>query len=323
MTSTLVDRPVPTPGTGRGRRPGRARRALLVVTAVVGLAALGVGLAYRDQIFRFTTHLKGSPTSTEPYRAFPPDAAPLLRFAVVGDIGESGGRIEATAQAVVELSAPDPYDALLVLGDNAYPTGDPARLDAVLFEPFAPLLDSGTQLLAVLGNHDVMDEHAAAQMERLGMPGRWWAQTIGDTLLVGLDSNGVDDPDQRRFLERSLATSTARWRIVLVHHPPYSAGYQGSDTAVRDAFAPLFARYGVQLVLSGHDHDYQRSEPIDGVVYVVTGGAARTRRTGEEGFTAASFSWHHFVEVNVFDDRLVIRAVNQDHRVGDEATIVP
>jgi hypothetical protein len=59
------------------------------------------------------------------------------------------------------------------------------------------------------------------------------------------------------------------------------------------------------------------------VTYVVTGGAAGTRRTGEEDFTAVSFSWHHFVELAVFDDRLVVRAVNQDLRVADEATILP
>ena len=83
---------------------------------------------------------------------------------------------------------------------------------------------------------------------------------------------------------------------------------------MRDAFAPLFERYGVQLVLSGHDHDYQRSEPINGVTYVVSGAAAGTRRTGEADFTAVSFSWHHFVDIDVFADRLVLRAVNQDER---------
>ena len=87
--------------------------------------------------------------------------------------------------------------------------------------------------------------------------------------------------------------------------------------------SPLFERYGVQLVVSGHDHDYQRSVPINGVVYLVTGGAAGTRRTGEEDFTAVSFSWHHFVELAVSRDRLVVRAVNQDLRVADEAVIAP
>jgi hypothetical protein len=88
---------------------------------------------------------------------------------------------------------------------------------------------------------------------------------------------------------------------------------------VRRAFVPLFERYGVQLVVSGHDHDYQRSKSINGVTYVVTGAGAGTRRTGEDDFTAASFSWHHFVELGAYRDHLVIRPVNQDRRVADEA----
>ena len=140
-------------------------------------------------------------------------------------------------------------------------------------------------------------------------------------LIVGLDSNLVDDPAQRAFLERTLAGATERWRIVMLHHPPYSAGYQGSDKDVRRAFVPIFERYGVQLVLSGHDHDYQRSRVLDGTTYVVSGAAAGTRRTATRDFTAVSFSWHHFVELAIFPDHLVLRAINEDLRVADEATI--
>jgi 3',5'-cyclic AMP phosphodiesterase CpdA len=248
----------------------------------------------------------------------------MYRLVVLGDVGEAGSRLTSTADAVAELSDGDPYEAMLLLGDNVYPSGDPARLDEVVFEPFAPVLDGDTSLLAILGNHDVADGHGDAQMRALGMPGRWWAETWNDDLLVvGLDSNDVDDPQQLAFLERTLATSSARWKIVALHHPPYSAGYQGSSTEAREAFSPLFERYGVQLVLSGHEHDYQRSVPIDGVVYVVSGGVARTRRTGEEDFTAVSFSWHHFLDIAVFEDRLLLRAVNQDRRVADEASIAP
>lgn len=177
------------------------------------------------------------------------------------------------------------------------------------------------RLFAILGNHDVKEGNANRQVEALGMHGRWWAHDFGDVLLVGLDSNLVDDPDQRAWLEDTLSASTERWRIVLVHHPPYSAGYQGSDLDVRRTFVPLFERYGVQLVVSGHDHDYQRSKPINGVTYVVSGAASGTRRTGEEHFTAESFSWHHFADLAVFADHLVLRAVNQDRRVADEVVI--
>jgi hypothetical protein len=76
-------------------------------------------------------------------------------------------------------------------------------------------------------------------------------------------------------------------------------------------------------VLSGHDHDYQRSKPIDGVTYVVSGGGAGTRRTGSDDFTATSFSWHHFLDIGVFRDRLVLRAIGQNGRVADEVVLRP
>jgi 3',5'-cyclic AMP phosphodiesterase CpdA len=296
-----------------------ARWAIAVAVVVVLLLDVAV-VARPRQLRSYLTHWRGSPTHTEAYGPFPIDGQPLLHIAVVGDVGDSGTRLDATAAAVARLDGEDPFDVLLDLGDNAYPGGDPRLLDATIFHPFAPVL-AHARLLAVLGNHDVMNGNGPAQVEALGMPGRWWSTTFGDVLIVGLDSNEWDDPDQLAWLQDTLSTSDARWKIVALHHPPYSAGYQGSSVDVRDMFAPVFAEHGVQLVLSGHDHDYQRSKPIDGVTYVVSGAAAGTRRTSAESFTAQSFSWHHFVEVTVFDDQLVVRAINQDLRVADEAVV--
>lgn len=309
--------------TSRPVRRRSVRRIVIRVLAAVMVPVAVAGVLYHDQFIRYVTHLKGSPTHTVAWAPFPADDPPELHLAVVGDIGYSSSRLDSTAAAIAELDTRQTIDALVLLGDNAYPSGDPAMLGDTVFTPFGPLLDGGTELLAVLGNHDVKDGHAAGQVAALGMPGRWWARHDGDVLIIGLDSNVVDDPAQLAWLERTLASATERWRIVMLHHPPYSAGYQGSNEDVRRAFVPLFERYGVQLVVSGHDHDYQRSTPINGVTYVVTGGAASTRRTGEADFTAVSFSWHHFVEVAVFRDRLVLRAVNQDLRVADEAVIQP
>jgi 3',5'-cyclic AMP phosphodiesterase CpdA len=241
----------------------------------------------------------------------------LLRLAVAGDVGDSGSRVEATGRAVSRVADDDPWDALVLLGDNVYPAGDPDGLDQTVFGPFAGVLDGGATLLAILGNHDVKGDRVKEMERALGMPGPWWSRTIGDLLLVGLDSNQPDNPDQRAWLERTLRHSDARWKVVALHHPPYSAGYQGSDIAVREAFVPLFERYGVQLVLSGHEHDYQRSRKLNGVTYVISGAASGTRRTGEADFTAVSFSWHHFVELDVFARRLMGRAINQEGRVAD------
>lgn len=310
--------PAPAPTVPRPRRR-RVRRVVAVVLGIVLTAVAVGGLVYRRQIVSYVTHLKGSPTHTEAYVPFPADDRPVVRIAVAGDVGYSGFRGEATGRAIDAIADDDPFDYLLLLGDNVYPGGDPDKLPSTVFGPFAATLDRGTELLAILGNHD--QSHAEAQVAALGMAGRWWAVERDGLLLIGLDSNEPDNPEQLAFLEQQLRTTTARWKVVALHHPPYSAGYQGSNEAARDAFSPLFERFGVQLVLSGHEHDYQRSVPIGGVTYVVTGGAAGTRRTGEEDFTAVSFSWHSFVELGVYPDRIVGRVVNQDDRVADEWTL--
>jgi predicted phosphodiesterase len=302
----------------------RKRRPLVVGGAavlVVLLVAAGFSLAYRKQIGSFVTHRKGSPSHTVAY--VPYDPPPRVHLAAVGDVGDSGSREDATAAAIAALGADQPYDALMLLGDNVYPSGDPARLPATVFRPFAAAFDEGTELLAILGNHDVMQGHGDEQMAALGMPGRWWQRRIDDVLIIGLDSTDIENEAQLRFLDNALAETDATWRIVLLHHPPYSAGYQGSSQAARDAVSPIAERHGVQLVLSGHDHDYQRSKMIEGVTYIVSGAGAGTRRTGEKSFTEVSFSWHHFLDIAVFEDHLVVRPVNQDRRVADEVTLLP
>jgi 3',5'-cyclic AMP phosphodiesterase CpdA len=316
-TATVV------PNSPRRRsRPMRYMRrvmaALVVIVLVVGVVVVA---QYRRQIVSMLTHRKGSPTHTEPYVPFPADDPPALRVVVAGDVGDSGSRLAATGQAMANIVGNDPFDVLLLLGDNVYPSGDPAKLTETVFTPFAGVLDDGTELLAIVGNHD--EPHTDEQLAALGMAGRWWSEVRGNVLFIGLDSNEPDNPDQLAWLEATLAASTETWKIVAVHHPPYSAGYQGSSMAVREAFVPLFERYGVQLVLSGHEHDYERSIPINGVTYVVTGAAAGTRRTGEESFTAVSFSWHSYVELGVYPDRLVGRVLNQDDRVADEWVLRP
>ena len=297
------------------------------------LAALVAAASYHRQLWRRLTRLQGGPARTTPWapavdaHGDPPD----LHLAVVGDVGHPGPRLHAVGAALARAGAAQPFDGLVLLGDNVYPSGDPGRLPETVFGPFGDVL-ARAELHAILGNHDVKAppgrgaraerSHAGGQVVALGMPGRWWARHLpGDVLLIGLDSTLVHHTDQTAWLAHTLAAATERWRIVAVHHPAYSAGYQGSSQAVRQRWGPLFARHGVQLVLSGHDHDYQRSVPVDGVTYVVSGGASRPRRSGHERFTAVSLGWLHATEVAVFPDRLVVRAVGADLAVGDDATI--
>lgn len=314
-------RPTVEPVAPPAPPPKRHRRVAIAVIATLGVLGVVGGTLYGRQLWSVLTHRKGAPTTTWAIEAFPAGGEPIARIAVAGDVGEGEEEEWQTAWAIRQLSFDDaPYDALLLLGDNVYPDGDPARLEHTVFRPFEIVLEQGPELLAIVGNHDA--GFADRQMEVLGMPGTWWTTTIGtDVRVIGLDSNRVDDPAQLAFLEETLRAATEPWRIVAVHEPPYSSGYQGSNIEVRETFGPLFARYGVQLVLSGHEHDYQRTDAIDGVTYVISGAAGRTRGTGEGPYTAASWAVLHAVDINVFSDHLSIRAITQDARAFDAFTV--
>jgi 3',5'-cyclic AMP phosphodiesterase CpdA len=144
------------------------------------------------------------------------------------------------------------------------------------------------------------------------MPGRWYAAQLGDVLFVALDSTMAEDPGQLTWLEQTLAASNNDWVIAEMHHPPLSAGIHGSDEDTREAFVPLFEKYGVDLVLAGHDHDYQRSIPIGGVTYIVSGAGAKVRSAGSADFAEASAAVLHFVEIGIWDDRPEITAISLD-----------
>jgi predicted phosphodiesterase len=261
-----------------------------------------------------------APPTYVPYVDHGDSNQPDLRLAVVGDIGDDAGGGTGTAAIVGKAGLGDPFDALIVLGDNVYPRGDPDSLDATLFRPYGPVLDTGASLIGVLGNHDVMDGNAAGQVDALGMPGRWYVVEFDDVNIIVLDTNQVGDETQLAWLEAALAAAGDRWLIVALHHAPVSAGFHGSDQRVLETFVPLFEQFGVDLVLAGHDHDYQRSRPLSGVTYVVAGGGSRLRPAGRLPFTAASVSVRHFVDLGVWDDRLEIRAVGEGG-VFDNVTI--
>ena len=302
-------------------RPSRRRRRY-VLGAIGTLLAVGVlvaFLAFRRQTVSYLTHWKGGPEDTTPYAPYSPD--PPVHLAAIGDMGDSGPRLDSVAAEMTRVGAGQPFDALVLLGDNVYPDGEPARIPDTVFRPFRSILDDGTDLLAVLGNHDVLNGNGPGQLDVLGTE-RYWAWTRLNTLVVGLDSNNLDDA-QLSWLDRTLSGSDATWKIVVLHHPPYSAGYQGSVLEVRDVVVPILRRNGVQLVLSGHDHDYQRSNDLGGITYVVSGGGSGTRRTGARDFTAVSFAAPHFLDIGIYQDRLVLRPVTDEGEVGDLVELRP
>lgn len=245
----------------------------------------------------------------------------MVRLGVAGDSGTGGADAYATTAAMDSLDRQHEYDAVLLLGDNIYEEGDPAQVDAKVLDPFASVLDNDTQLLVVLGNHDVDFGNGPAQAAALAMPGPWYSTVIGDTEIIALDSNQSSNADQLAWLEETLSASRSTWIIAMMHHPAYSGGLHGSTPEVQEYFVPLFERYGVDLVLSGHDHDYQRTKPMNDITYVVTGAASKVRPTDAKSFTEVAYSVFSFVDLSIYPDRIEAQAVDHDGQAIDQFTL--
>lgn len=297
--------------------------------AVVGISLVAVvatiGWNNRNKIDALLTNHINEPSASETSPVKPIDSRnpPLLRLAVAGDVGTGGSAAYKTADSIDVLDEQYPFDALLVPGDIVYEDGDPDQVDEKFFIPFKSVLDNDTELIAVLGNHDVESGQGDALEDALGMPNSWYATTLEDVLIVALDSNQPKNEEQLTWLDDTLAGSGAKWTIAMFHHPPYSGGWHGGNKAVKENFVPLFEKHKVELVLSGHEHDYQRTSPINSTTYLISGAGAKLRATGTSYFTETAWGTHHFVDFSVYPDRIEGQAIDHDGRSIDSFVLKP
>jgi hypothetical protein len=236
-----------------------------------------------------------------------------VSFVALGDSGSGG----SDQKAVYEQMLTVPIDLFLHLGDIAYESGTRGELESRFFDIYAGLLAS-VPVFPVSGNHEYETEEAAPFREAFvlpenGGPGgieRWYAYDWGDVHFVALDTEQVN-PVQAGWLAADLSANQRPVVIVTMHRPPFSSGDHGDDSNVQRHFVPLFAKHKVALVLSGHEHHYERFKPLAGVTYVVSGGGGRgTRPVGRSSFTAFSESVSHFLYVTVRDNVLTGHAID-------------
>jgi predicted phosphodiesterase len=304
-----------TPELGCKETDPRVRRR-----HVVALAALDPGSTYHYRV----EGVGGS--SSGCFRTAPVGDDSRFSFAVVGDSG-SGGKGQLAVAALLERLRPD---LVLHTGDVVYPAGQERHYDRRFFAPYRNLIKT-VPLFPVLGNHDVRKGNGAAFLENfhppLGSPGstkRYYSFDWGNTHFVALDSElyrgdrGSNPEEQRVFLERDLATTRKRWKVAFLHRSPYGSSRHGGDEKVREDLEPLFVKHGADLVFSGHDHVYERTVPITGVTYVVSGGGGRRLYPAGNGeLTASSVSAYHAVLVRVSGSRLLLETLEVGGKVVD------
>jgi len=260
------------------------------------------------------------------FRTAPVGRDSSFTFAVIGDSGH-GGKNQLAGAALLEQLGPD---LILHTGDVVYPSGEDRHYDWRFFIPYRNLI-RGVPIFPVLGNHDVERDDGAAYLNNFHLPSnnpqdtkRYYSFDWGNAHFVALDSelyydDGGGSPEkQRAWLERDLEETHHPWTFVFLHRPIYSSSEHGSDEELRKDLEPVFSRYGVTMVFSGHDHAYERTVPIRGVTYVVSGGGGRDLyEAGESEWTAFSKSTHHAVFVHIAGGHLSLEAVEPNGTVVD------
>jgi predicted phosphodiesterase len=282
-------------------------------------------------VFALAGHLRLAQADLAPAAMFAPDTIgpqgaaadklniriPLLdksvRFAVIGDSGtgdraqyEVAQRMEAYRQAVK-------FDFVIMLGDNIYGSHSPRDFVKKFEQPYKPLLDAGVKFYASLGNHDDPDDERLYKPFNMGGE-RYYAFRKGEVGFFALDSNYMD-PKQLSWLERNLKNSQGTWKICFFHHPLYNDGrHHGADADLRTQVLPLFQRYGVNAVFSGHEHVYQRIKPENNIYYFVLGNSGKlmTHDFGEARERVKGFDTDQsFMLVEIAGDKLYFQTISR------------
>lgn len=277
----------------------------------------------------------------------PVTGAGAVRFLAFGDSGVGS----AAQRQLASRMTGEPIDFVLHTGDVAYGdatgigAGTMPQLQHWFFDIYRDWLRR-RPVYPSIGNHDEEAQHALPYRSAFVLPEsatnptypdhleRYYSFDYGPAHVVVIDTElGFQDTARRQvqvdWLTRDLATTLQPWKIAVLHRSPYSAGGEhGSDLLVQSTLEPIFAASGVSLVLSGHEHDYERSLPQRqtagslGITYVVTGGGGAPLYPARIGpWTAASASVYHYVRGAIDACRLTFEAVRLDGVVFDRASL--
>jgi hypothetical protein len=218
---------------------------------------------------------KGHAPTASPVKLTLPLKDGSVKFAAIGDTGTGTEKQHQLADVMLKYKAAFPFEFVLMMGDNMY-GGEKAEDYKVKFENvYKKLLEDKVKFYASLGNHDESNQRF---YELFNMNGEeYYNFKKGNISFYALNSNYMDKK-QIKWLEEKLAADTSTWKIAFFHHPPYSSGGKhGSSTELREVVEPIFLKYGLDVVLAGHEHFYERIKPQKGIYYFISGAGGKLR----------------------------------------------
>ncbi len=222
----------------------------------------------------------------------------LMRIVALGDCGNNSTNQRAVRDQVINYLGSNYMDNWILLGDNAYDAGTDAEFQSGFFNIYRDRFLKQNPLFPAPGNHDYgnngtnQNTHAVPYYNHFSLPTHaeaggdssnneaYYSFNQGNIHFLSLDSYGEEDAGTTRmydtlgaqvqWIKKDLANNTNKgWVIAYWHHPPYTMGSHTSDgetelVKIRQNFIRILERMGVDLVLCGHSHDYERSKLMQG-----------------------------------------------------------
>jgi hypothetical protein len=226
------------------------------------------------------------------------------------------------ANQVIRFHQKFPFTFAVMLGDNLY-GGERPQDFAKKFEiPYKALLDDNVEFYATLGNHDDPNQRYYKWFRMGGE--RYHTFKKGNIRFFVIDSNYLD-PDQVAWLDKELAASGSDWKVAYFHHPLYTTAARGPEVELRKVLEPMFVKYGVDVVFSGHEHIYERIAPQKGIQYFTAGGAANLRPgdTHPGALTLVGFATDRsFMLVEVAGDSMFFQAISRTGETVDKGVLL-
>lgn len=258
--------------------------------------------------------------------------ASSVRIAFLGDTGSGVSFQQAVTDQLMVYHQKTPVSGVLHMGDVIYPAGDVEHHGDTLYTNYyKPLWDAGAKFYPVLGNHDVVNGFRPALLKTYHMPARYYkTQFLSNDGSVTVDAFAIDtnianNKKQLTWLVDNLKTSKADWQVVYGHHPVRSSGYHRDSKTMISTYLPIFKQYGVDAYIAGHDHDYERFKPDDGVLLLVTGGGGAYLRSFPRVAQGSHvrLSIHHFVGAAFTKQQMTGEVIDKHGKVVDRFTHQP